>query len=133
MAALAPERPGTELVLDWPPDVMPLAPPKALLPEEEPPPKEELPPDEELPPKLEPLPPPNDEPPGPLLPKPELPPLPPNAPLELLLWAKAGAPASSNPTHARPRTVIRDFHRRMIAPLVYPFGRALLKEISTDL
>jgi hypothetical protein len=99
--ALEPERPGTELVLDVDPGLVVFV-PKALLPEVEPPPKPELPnelPDEEppneLPPNELPDEEPNDKPP------PELPPPPPKD--EPVDWANAGAPASSQPAHARPR------------------------------
>jgi hypothetical protein len=120
-AALGPERPGTEVELDCDPGLVVLVPPKALLLEVEPPPKPELPlpkeellplPNEELPNEVpdEELLPPKDE----LLP--ELPePPPPND--DMLDWANAGAPASKKPAQAKPRTLIREFHRRMIVPL----------------
>jgi hypothetical protein len=111
-AALAPERPGTELELDDDPGTVVPLPPKRLLLEEEVPPNEE---------PLLPLPndkPPNELPDEELLPPkdellPELPP--PND--DMLDWANAGAPASSKPAQARPKVLIREFHRRMIAPL----------------
>jgi hypothetical protein len=41
----------------------------------------------------------------------------PNELLPVLLWARAGAAASSKPTHATPRAPDRGYHLRMIAPL----------------
>ena len=115
---VVPVRPGTLPVV---PDV----PPKELLllpdmpPRNEFPLEELLPPNEELlPPSEEPLP--NEEPP--LL---ELPPKEPKLLLLLepgvllpneLLWAKAGAAASSRPAHARARSVSRGTFLRMMAP-----------------